>query len=31
MSVYDMEDVDKVNSETASARVSMWRPAGEVA
>ena len=31
MSVYDMDDVDKVNSETASARVSMWRPAGEVA
>ena len=29
MSVYDMEDIDKVNSETVSARISMWRPAGE--
>ncbi len=27
MSVYDMEEIDKVGSETASARISMWRPA----
>jgi len=27
MSVYDMDDIDKVNSDTVSARVSMWRPA----
>lgn len=27
MSVYDMNEIDKVNSETVSARVSMWRPA----
>ena len=26
MSVYDMDDIDRVNSETVSARVSMWRP-----
>jgi alkylation response protein AidB-like acyl-CoA dehydrogenase len=29
MSVYDMDDIDKVNSETVSARVSMWRPADD--
>jgi alkylation response protein AidB-like acyl-CoA dehydrogenase len=27
MSVYDMDDIDKVNTETVSARISMWRPA----
>ena len=27
MSVYGMEDIDKVNPETVSARISMWRPA----
>ena len=27
MSVYDMDDIDAVNTETVSARVSMWRPA----
>tara|TARA_B100000963_G_C22241021_1_gene500011 strand:- start:98 stop:598 length:501 start_codon:yes stop_codon:yes gene_type:complete len=29
MSVYDMDDIDKVNSDTVSARVSMWRPADD--
>ena len=29
MSVYDMDDIDKVNTETVSARVSMWRPAAD--
>lgn len=27
MTLYDMEDVDNVGSDNASARVSMWRPA----
>ncbi len=27
MSLYDMDDIDKVSTETVSARVSMWRPA----
>ncbi len=27
MTLYDMDDVDNVSSDTASARVSMWRPA----
>jgi alkylation response protein AidB-like acyl-CoA dehydrogenase len=31
MSVYDMDDIDNVNTETASARISMWRPADAVA
>ncbi|MBT6099001.1 MAG: acyl-CoA/acyl-ACP dehydrogenase [Marinovum sp.] len=26
MSVYDMEEIDRVNTETVPARVSMWRP-----
>lgn len=30
MSVYKMEDIDKVNSETVSARISMWRPAPDL-
>ena len=29
MSVYDMEDIDKVNTDTVSARISMWRPADD--
>ncbi len=29
MSVYDMDEIDKVNTETVSARISMWRPAAE--
>jgi len=27
MTLYDMDSIDEVNSDTASARVSMWRPA----
>ena len=27
MSVYDMDEIDKVSTETVSARISMWRPA----
>jgi alkylation response protein AidB-like acyl-CoA dehydrogenase len=27
MSVYDMDDIDRLTTETVSARVSMWRPA----
>ena len=26
MSVYDMDNIDKVNTDTVSARISMWRP-----
>lgn len=26
MSVYDMDEIDKVSTETVSARISMWRP-----
>ena len=27
MTLYDMEDIDRVSGETVSARISMWRPA----
>ena len=27
MTVYDMDNIDQVNTDTASARISMWRPA----
>ena len=27
MTVYGMDEIDKVNTETLSARISMWRPA----
>jgi len=27
MTLYDMEDIDKVAADTESARVSLWRPA----
>ena len=29
MSVYDMDNIDKVNTDTVSARISMWRPADQ--
>ena len=29
MSVYDMDNIDKVNIDTVSARISMWRPADQ--
>ena len=28
MSVYDMDDIDTLQADTASARISMWRPEG---
>jgi hypothetical protein len=27
MTLYEMDDIDRVNGETVSARISMWRPA----
>ena len=27
MSVYEMDEIDNVNTDTVSARISMWRPA----
>ena len=29
MSVYDMDNIDKVNTDTVSARISMWRPTNQ--